>query len=75
MISTILGLTMIDALALDVFVVLSFIGLLVVTELTAPVAITPQWRVRVRLLIFLGLSAVGYIMIKRVLVIIPPGAY
>ena len=75
MVAIILGLTTINALTLDVFVVLSFIGLLVVAELTAPIAITPRWRVRVRLLIFLGLSAVGYIMVQRILGIIPPGVY
>ncbi|WP_241988407.1 hypothetical protein, partial [Halorubrum sp. SP3] len=46
MVSVILLLTALNALELELFFVVSLIGLLVVVELTAPFNVTPQWRRR-----------------------------
>ena len=75
MLCSVLGLAILDALTLRVFIVLSFIGLLIVTEFTAPRAVTPLWRVRVRWVILLGFSAVAYIMIRRIMEVLPPGSF
>jgi hypothetical protein len=53
--------------------VVSLIGLLVVTELTAPFAITPAWRRRLLWVIGVGLLGFGYIVIRRILEILPAG--
>jgi len=75
MVCSIAGLAVLATRTAEVFAVVSFIGLLVVTELTAPLAVTPRWRVRVRWVILLCLSVVGYVMLRRVLEITPPGIF
>ena len=73
MLLSLLGLALLGAYGHELFFVLSLIGFLVVTELTAPFSITPAWRRRVQVLIVLGLLVFGYIVIKRILEILPPG--
>jgi hypothetical protein len=71
--ATVLALTLLSSLSLELFFVVSLIGLLVVIELTAPFRITPAWRRRLRWLIVLGLAVFAYIVIRRILAILPPG--
>ncbi|MFB6104738.1 MAG: hypothetical protein ABEJ57_06625 [Halobacteriaceae archaeon] len=68
-----LALVLLDALTYELFFVVSLIGFLVVTELTAPFRVTPTWRRRLRWLIALGLIVFAYIVVKRILAILPPG--
>jgi membrane protein implicated in regulation of membrane protease activity len=75
MLCLVLGLALFGALTSEAFVIISFIGLLIITELTAPFAVTPRWRVRVRWTILLSLLVVSYVMIQRILEIIPPGPF
>jgi hypothetical protein len=75
MLATIVGLTLLGALSLELFFVVSLIGLLVVVELTAPISITPRWRKRLRWIILLGLIGFTYIVIRRILAILPPGVF
>lgn len=70
---SLLVLVLLDAFSYELFFVLALIGFLVVTELTAPFSITPTWRRRLRWLILLGLLGFAYIVIKRILAILPPG--
>lgn len=70
---TTLVLVVLDALTLELFFVSTLIGFLVVVELTAPFAVTPTWRRRLRWIILVGLAAFGYIVIRRILDILPPG--
>lgn len=70
---TTLILVVLDALTLELFFVSTLIGFLVVVELTAPFAVTPTWRRRLRWIILVGLAAFGYIVIRRILDILPPG--
>jgi len=44
MLMVIVLLAVLDALTLELYFVLSLIGLLVVVELTAPFNVTPRWR-------------------------------
>jgi len=73
MLATVLSLALLEALSLELFFVVSLIGFLVVVELTAPFAVTPRWRARLKWLILLGLLGFGYIVVKRILEILPPG--
>jgi hypothetical protein len=72
MLATIIGLSLLGSLSLELFFVVSLIGFLVVTELTAPMAVTPRWRGRLKWFIFLGLIGFTYIVVRRILAILPP---
>lgn len=65
-------LTLLRSLEFELFFVVSLIAFLINVELTAPVRVTPRWRRRLRWIILLGLAGFGYIVIKRVLAILPP---
>lgn len=73
MLGTTLILSLLDSLSYELFFVVTLIGFLVVTELTAPFSITPHWRSRLKWLIALGLAIFGYIVIQRILAILPSG--
>jgi hypothetical protein len=73
MLTTTVVLVALDSLSLDLFFVVSLIGFLVVVELTAPVAVSPQWRRRLPWLIAAGLLVFAYIVVRRILEILPPG--
>ena len=73
MLATIVGLAALDALSLELFFVVSLVGFLVVVELTAPFSVTPQWRSRLRWIILAGLAVFGYIVVRRILAILPEG--
>jgi hypothetical protein len=73
MLGVILLLALLGSLTVELFFVISLIGLLIIVELTAPFRITPQWRKRLWVLIGLGLLGFGVIVIRRILDILPPG--
>ena len=73
MLGAIIVLTLLESLTGELFFVVSLIGSLVVVELTAPFSVTPRWRARLKWVIALGLLAFSYIVVRRVLEILPPG--
>lgn len=73
MLATVLVLSVLSALSLELFFVVSLIGFLVIVELTAPFSVTPRWRERLKWIILLGLIGFGVIVVKRILEILPPG--
>jgi hypothetical protein len=73
MLGVILLLSLLGSLTVELFFVISLIGLLIVVELTAPFRITPAWRKRLWVIIGLGLVGFGVIVIRRILDILPPG--
>lgn len=73
MTASVLALSLLGALSYELVFVVSLIGLLVVTELTAPFAVSPAWRARIKWLIAAGLLGFGYIVVRRILAILPPG--
>ncbi|PSP73811.1 hypothetical protein BRC86_08230 [Halobacteriales archaeon QS_3_64_16] len=73
MLATILLLAVLGALSLEIFFVLSLIGLLIVIELTAPFAVTPRWRARLRWVILAGLIGFAAVVVRRLLAIVPAG--
>jgi hypothetical protein len=69
--AAVLALALLGAMELELFFVVSLIGFLVVTELTAPFNLTPRWRSRLKWLIALGLAVFGYVVVRRILEILP----
>lgn len=68
-----LVLSLLSSLSYELFFVVSLIGVLVVVELTASLRVSPAWRLRLRWLIAIGLLVFAYVVVKRVLAILPPG--
>ncbi|RLM83996.1 hypothetical protein D3D02_15530 [Halobellus sp. Atlit-38R] len=75
MLGAVLILVLLESLSFELVFVVSLIGFLVVTELTAPFNLTPTWRSRLRWVILLGLLGFGYIVIRRIIEILPPGVF
>ena len=75
MLGATLVLVLLDSLSYELVFVVSLIGFLVVVELTAPIAVTPTWRRRLLWLIGGGLVIFGYIVVQRILAILPPGVF
>lgn len=73
MIGAILVLVTLGTVSYELVFILSLLGLLIVTELTAPVNVTPAWRARIRWFILVGLIGFGVIVVRRILEILPPG--
>lgn len=72
MLAMLLLLVLLRSLSYELFFVLSLIGLLIVTELTAPFSVTPEWRARLKWLLLIGLIGFAYIVVRRILEILPP---
>lgn len=72
MLGAVLALSALGALSDELFLTLSVIGLLIVTELTAPANAAPAWRSRLRWFVALGLLGFAAVVIRRVLVLLPP---
>jgi hypothetical protein len=75
MLVTLVVLGVLGQLSLELFFVVSLIGFLVVVQLTAPFSVTPRWRSRLKWLILLGLVGFAYVVIQRILAILPPGVF
>lgn len=75
MLGTVLALSVLGVLTLELFFIVSLVGFLVVVELTAPVAVSPRWRVRLRWLVLLGLALFGYVIVDRILETAPSGVF
>jgi hypothetical protein len=75
MLAAALALALLDSLSYELFFVVSLIGFLVVVELTAPFEVTPRWRSRLKWLIGIGLLVFGYIVVRRILEILPAGVF
>lgn len=73
MLGALVVLAALGSLDYELYFVVSLIGFLVVVELTAPFAVTPAWRRRLRWIILLGLVAFGYVVVQRILAILPSG--
>ena len=75
LLAALLALTLLGALSLELFFVVSLVGFLVVVQLTAPFNVTPRWRRRLTWFIAVGLLVFGYIVVKRILEILPRGLF
>lgn len=66
LLATLLVLVLLGSFSYELFFVLSLIGFLVVTELTAPFLVTPRWRRRLRWPIAIGLVIFALIVARRI---------
>ncbi|MDS0300279.1 hypothetical protein NDI76_16150 [Halogeometricum sp. S1BR25-6] len=66
MLASIVGLSLIGAFSLGLFVLVSLIGFLLLTVATAPVNVTPRWRSRLKWPIVLGLAIFAYLLVRQV---------
>lgn len=66
MLGSLLVLVLLDAFSYELFFVVSLIGLLIVTELTAPMIVSPAWRRRLRWPIAIGLLVFVGIVARRI---------
>ena len=73
MLCSALVLALLDALTYEVFLIVAFVGFLSLLEWTAPVRIAPPWRRRLRAAILLGIAGIGYLVVRRVVALLPPG--
>lgn len=73
LLATALVLALLDALTYELFFVVSLIGFLIVVELTAPFRVTPAWRRRLNWVILVGLLGFAYVVVQRIIAILPPG--
>ncbi|WEL20587.1 hypothetical protein [Halorhabdus sp. BNX81] len=74
-VSVLLVLVTLQSLSYELYFVLTLIGVLVVTALTAPFNLTPRWRTRLRWVILLGLVVFTYLVFRRVLAVLPQGVF
>lgn len=72
MVGTVLVLALFGSVTYELFFVGSLVGLLVVSELTVPVSVTPTWRARLRWLTLLGLIGFAALVARRILSLLPP---
>ncbi|GAB3021791.1 hypothetical protein [Natronobiforma cellulositropha] len=72
MVGTVLVLSALGSYSHELFFVLSLVGLLIVTELTAPFNVRPAWRARLPWLIALGLLGFAYVVTRRIVALLPP---
>jgi len=75
MLGSLVILALLSSLSLDLFFVLSLVGFLVLVELTAPFDLTPEWRSRLKWVVLVGLLGFGYVVVRRILEILPPGLF
>ena len=73
MFGVLFGLVLLGTLTFELFFVLSFIGLLIVVELTATYTVRPRWRVRLWWMVLLGFVGFSYLITRRILSILPTG--
>ncbi len=73
MIATILVLSVLNAFSYELFLSVSLLGLLILTELTAPVTVRPEWRTRLRWLLLAGILGFAVLVVRRILEILPSG--
>lgn len=73
MLAIVVLLSFLDALSIEMFFIGSLLGLLVLTELTAPVNVAPEWRTRLKWFIATGILLFGYFMLRRILEFLPEG--
>lgn len=71
MLATALLLVLLDSLSYDLFFVVSFIGFLVLTELTDPITLAPRWRRRIKWLIPPALLVFGFVVLGRIVSLLP----
>lgn len=71
MLASLLVLAVIGSLSLEAVYFLSYIGLLIITGVTAPLAVQPRWRRRLRWVIAGATLGFAYLFVRELLDIMP----
>ncbi|WP_049941321.1 hypothetical protein [Halorhabdus utahensis] len=71
MLGALLTLAALGALSLDLYVSVSWFGLIVIIGLTTPVATTPTWRSRLKWFMAGGSVVFGLIVLRRTIELLP----
>lgn len=72
MLASTLVLVVFDALSLESVFICWLIGLLIITELTAPFAVEPSWRRRLPWLVVAGLLGFVAVIVRWLVALVPP---
>jgi multisubunit Na+/H+ antiporter MnhE subunit len=75
MTGVVVALALVGSLTLEEFFVGSLIGLLLLSTFVVPLNVTPRWRTRLRWLTLVGLAVFGYLVVRHVVAILPPGLF
>ncbi|NGM70343.1 hypothetical protein G6M89_15220 [Natronolimnobius sp. AArcel1] len=67
-----LVLVVFNALSLESVFICWLIGLLIITELTAPFAVEPSWRRRLPWLVIAGLLGFVVVIVRWLVALVPP---
>jgi hypothetical protein len=70
MLGTVLVLSALGLLSLELFVVASLVGLMLLTLATAPVNLVPRWRARLKWPIAFGLLVFVYLVVREILSVV-----
>ncbi|WP_132059391.1 hypothetical protein [Halorussus amylolyticus] len=73
LLAVVVVLTLFDALALELFLGASVVGLLVVFEVVASSTVSAGWHGSVRWVVLAGLAAFGLVVARRMVGMLPPG--
>jgi hypothetical protein len=73
MLAVVVGLVVLDTIALDLFFLLSSVGCLVTVEFTSGLSTSPVWRRRLRWLLIVLVLLSGAVLGQRILRILPSG--
>ncbi|WP_227356299.1 hypothetical protein [Haladaptatus salinisoli] len=73
MVSALVALVALGVFSLPLFFVVSFVGFVIVVELTTPVNVAPRWRARLRWITILGFLILMVIVVRKILKIVPSG--
>lgn len=75
MCSVFLVLIALNVLEADLFYVISFLGFLVLVEITTPIGEPPAWRTRLRWFIVLGFLVFSYIILRQTITVLRAGGF
>ncbi|EFW91284.1 hypothetical protein ZOD2009_14286 [Haladaptatus paucihalophilus DX253] len=59
-------LSILGVLSVETFFLVSFVGLLMLLELTSPAHVRPRWQLRLRWILLAGLLGFGYVVFTHV---------
>lgn len=75
MLGTVVTLSVVGMLSIELFFIVSLVGFIGLVELTAPVNVSPRWRAKLKWFVLLGMVGFVLFMVKRILDFLPSGVF
>jgi hypothetical protein len=75
MLTAVFLLVLLGLFSYELFFVISLLGLLVVTGFVVPLRVTPVWQRRLRWIVLAGVIGFSYLVIRRILILLPQGVF